>query len=150
MIEVKLTFAGQAELVAFFAGTPQVANQVAKTPTLISTQPALAAAAEPAKEAAKVAPPKQAPAATPTAVAAETSAPPAAAAASPSDAVVDYKTLQKAVFALAAKSREAVTGQAAKFGVTTFKDLDQSRWAEALSSIGAALDEINNPVEEAA
>ena len=52
---------------------------------------------------------------------------------------VDYPTLQKAVFALAGKSREAAAAVAASMGVKTFKELGQDKWAEALVAVNAAL-----------
>lgn len=62
---------------------------------------------------------------------------PAPAAESPSS--VDYPTLQKAVFALAGKSREAAAAVAQSFGVKTFKELDASKWGDALAAVNAAL-----------
>lgn len=78
--------------------------------------------------------------------AAEPSAPaaPAASTAS-SDAPapsVDYPTLQKAVFALAGKSREAASAVAQSFGVKTFKELDASKWADALAAVNAKIAEL--------
>jgi type IV secretory pathway VirB10-like protein len=75
--------------------------------------------------------------------AAEPSAPeaPAAQTASSSEPV-DYPTLQKAVFALAGKSREAAAAVAASMGVKTFKELDQSKWADALVAVNAKLAEL--------
>jgi hypothetical protein len=55
---------------------------------------------------------------------------------------VDYPTLQKAVFALAGKSREAAAAVAASMGVKTFKELDQSKWAEALAAVTDKLTEL--------
>lgn len=55
---------------------------------------------------------------------------------------VDYPTLQKAVFALAALNREAVIATAGSFGVKTFKELDQSKWAAALEAVQAKLAEL--------
>lgn len=55
---------------------------------------------------------------------------------------VDYPTLQKAVFALAGKSREAASEVAKSFGVPTFKTLDESRWAEALAAVNAKIAEL--------
>lgn len=66
-------------------------------------------------------------------------APPGPVAASPSN--VDYPTLQKAVFALAGKSREAAGAVAAELGVKTFKDLTEDKWADALVAVNAALAE---------
>lgn len=54
---------------------------------------------------------------------------------------VDYPTLQKAVFALAGKSREAAAAVAADLGVKTFKELTEDKWAEALAAVNAALAE---------
>lgn len=55
---------------------------------------------------------------------------------------VDYPTLQKAVFALAAINREAVIATAGSFGVKTFKELDQSKWAAALEAVQAKAAEL--------
>ena len=57
-------------------------------------------------------------------------------------AAVDYPTLQKAVFALAAINREAVIATASGFGVKTFKELDQSKWAAALEAVQAKVAEL--------
>lgn len=48
---------------------------------------------------------------------------------------VDYSTLQKAVFTLAGKSREAAAAVAQSFGVKTFKDLPADKWADALEAV---------------
>lgn len=53
---------------------------------------------------------------------------------------VDYPTLQKAVFALAAKNREAAATVAGAFGVKTFKELPEAKWADALVAVQAALE----------
>lgn len=72
--------------------------------------------------------------------AAAPSAPEAPAAPSVSSpASVDYPTLQKAVFALAGKSREAAAAVAASLGVKTFKELPEGKWAEALAAVNTAL-----------
>ena len=55
---------------------------------------------------------------------------------------VDYPTLQKAVFALAALNREAVIATASSFGVKTFKELDQGKWAAALEAVQAKVAEL--------
>lgn len=55
---------------------------------------------------------------------------------------VDYPTLQKAVFALAALNREAVIATAGSFGVKTFKELDQGKWAAALEAVQAKVAEL--------
>lgn len=62
--------------------------------------------------------------------------------ASPSPAAVEYSVLQKAVFTLAGKSREAAAAVAASFGVKTFKELDATRWAEALAAVNAKIAEV--------
>jgi hypothetical protein len=55
---------------------------------------------------------------------------------------VDYATLQKAVFTLAGKSREAAASIAAEFKVKTFKELSQDQWAAALEAVNAKLAEL--------
>ena len=57
-------------------------------------------------------------------------------------AAIDYPVLQKAVFALAGKSREAASEVAQSFGVKTFKDLDKSKWADALAAVNAKVAEL--------
>lgn len=86
-------------------------------------------------EAAKT----DAPADTPSTV--EASAAPETKAA-PSVPSVDYPTLQKAVFALAGKSREAAAEVAGKFGVKTFKELPEAQWADALAAVNTKLAEV--------
>lgn len=86
--------------------------------------------------------PKKEPAAEAPKPAAEPSAPETTAA--PAASSVDYATLQKAVFALAGKSREAAASVAASFGVKTFKDLDASKWGEALGAVQEKLAELEN------
>ena len=62
---------------------------------------------------------------------------PAAQTASSSEASpsVDYSVLQKAVFALAGKSRDAAAAVAAGFNVKTFKELPPEQWASALEAV---------------
>ena len=57
---------------------------------------------------------------------------------------VDYPTLQKAVFALAGKSREAAAAVASSFGVKTFKELRVDKWADALAAVNAKLAELES------
>jgi len=96
--------------------------------------------AEPKKEApAKKEAAKPAAAATPTT--AETTAAPEPKVESSAPAAIEYPVLQKAVFALAAKSREAATALVATFGVKTFKELPAEKWAEALAAVNAKLAE---------
>lgn len=56
-------------------------------------------------------------------------------------ASVDYPTLQKAVFALAGKSRDAAAAVAKSFDVKTFKELPEAKWSDALVAVNAALAE---------
>lgn len=71
-----------------------------------------------------------------------TAEPQAAEAPTEAPTAVDYTTLQKAVFALAALNREAVIATAGSFGVKTFKELDQSKWAAALEAVQAKVAEL--------
>lgn len=66
---------------------------------------------------------------------------PAASTASSSEPV-EYPVLQKAVFALAGKSREAAGAVAASLGVKTFKDLAADKWGDALVAVNAKLAEL--------
>jgi hypothetical protein len=68
---------------------------------------------------------------------------PAASTAS-SSAPVEYPLLQKAVFALAGKSREAAAAVAAGFGVKTFKELPADKWGEALGAVQEKLAELES------
>lgn len=80
------------------------------------------------------------PAATP---ASQPAAAPASTASSEkASASLDYATLQKAVFTLANTSREAAGEVAASFGVKTFKELDASKWGEALAAVNAKLESL--------
>lgn len=115
----------------------------ADAPAKTTSAPAPAAAsAETAAPASTAATAPQETAADPKPVA-EPSAPvaPAAQPAS-STAPVEYPVLQKAVFTLAGKSREAAAAVAASMGVKTFKELDQSKWAEALAAVNAKIAEL--------
>lgn len=76
-------------------------------------------------------------------VAASTPAPAAETSTSPASSV-DYPTLQKAVFALAGKSREAAAAVASSFGVKTFKELGQDKWGEALGAVQEKLAELES------
>lgn len=71
---------------------------------------------------------------------------PAASTASSSEASpsVEYPVLQKAVFALAGKNREAAASVAASFGVKTFKELEAAKWADALVAVNAKLAELES------
>lgn len=95
------------------------------------------ATAQAAVQTAKKSSVKQEPAATQTT--AETTAAPEPKV--ENSAAIEYPVLQKAVFALAGKSREAAAAVAASFGVKTFKELDASKWGDALTAVNAALAE---------
>ena len=143
MIEVKLTFASQAELVAFFTGNTGAVSAPEKAMVadikVGKSKPAPAAtdASSPQPAAPKDVPTTEAKA-DPKPAAAATSDAPAASSEKPA-ASVDYPTLQKAVFALAGKSRESAAAVAASFGVKTFKELPESKWADALAAVNTAL-----------
>lgn len=111
-------------------------------------------AAEPAPTAASAEAAPQAPTAAtasqetvaegkPAAAASAPATPAASTASSPAPtSSVDYATLQKAVFALAGKSRDAAAAVAASMGVKTFKELGQDKWAEALGAVQEKLAEL--------
>lgn len=114
----------------------------------------LKAAATPAAVVTKAAKPAAAtePPSDPKPVA-ELSAPvtPAASSASSSEpATIDYPTLQKAVFALAGKSRDAAASVAASMNVKTFKELGQDAWASALVAVNLKMVELETAELEAA
>ena len=94
------------------------------------------------KPAKAAKPAKQEPVKAAEVVAAKDETPVVEAPAEEQPAAVDYPTLQKAVFALAALNREAVVATASSFGVKTFKELDQGKWAAALEAVQAKLAEL--------
>ncbi len=57
---------------------------------------------------------------------------------------IEYTVLQKAVFALASISRDAVIELAASFGVKSFKELDAGRWDDALTAVNAKVEELKS------
>lgn len=79
---------------------------------------------------------------TPSSDASHTTSSAAASGANESSAAVEYPVLQKAVFALAGKSREAAASVASSFGVKTFKELPAEKWADALAAVNAKLAEL--------
>lgn len=138
MIQVTLNFPDQAALLAFFA------RPVVVVPTEVEApKPAKAE-----KTTAATTAPKTSPAPTPTKTTEvtdpkpelEPTAPSTTSSAKPSVSV-DYPTLQKAVFALAGKSRDAAAAVAKDFGVKTFKELPEAKWGDALVAVNAALAE---------
>lgn len=92
-----------------------------------------------AKKPAKTEAPAQAVGTQPTATEEAVAAPESQAEA---PAAIDYPTLQKAVFALAGKSRDAASAVAASFGVKTFKELPADKWADALAAVNAKIEEL--------
>ena len=153
-ITVTLTFANAAELVAYFQGTSLV--PVTKTevkPEAAKAEPAKkskadATASVPASQPVEQ-PVAETPATTPATggeqgnAAAEPSAPEATAASTASSPTsVDYATLQKAVFTLAGKDKASALAVAASFGVKTFKDLPEDKWADALTAVNAKIAEL--------
>lgn len=163
-IQVTLNFTSEADLLAFFANKKAVMHQpglplesgeflpaaeVNKAAKVAAPKPAAtpAAPAPAPKEAAAPAPAAESPSdPKPSAAAPAAEAQPSAAStAAPADSqtgTVDYPTLQKAVFTLAGKSREAAAAVAASFGVKTFKELDASKWGDALAAVNTKIAEL--------
>lgn len=108
------------------AATPAAAETKAAKPAPVGESPS-----DP-KPAAAVSSPSETAAVSPASSPAATASAPA----------VEYPVLQKAVFALAGKSRDAAAAVAASFGVKTFKELDASKWADALAAVNAKLAEV--------
>lgn len=59
---------------------------------------------------------------------------------------IDYPTLQKAVFKLAGISRDEASAMSKQFGVSTFKELNPSKWDEAFAAVNAKIEELNTAV----
>lgn len=158
-IELKFTFTSIDAAIAFMSAHNAKADPLPVIDAPKSAQaPAPAAGQATAKESA--APKKTVAAPSPVAPSAEaapqastaategnaaagasTQEAPAASTAS-SSAPVEYPVLQKAVFALAGKSREAAAAVAASFGVKTFKELPEAKWADALAAVQAKTAEL--------
>lgn len=122
-----------SNLLAGEAASAPKAQKAAATPAAAETKAAKAAPAveSPSDPKPVAAPSAPAPVAAPVASSSEPTAP-----------AVDYPTLQKAVFALAGKSREAAAAVAASLGVKTFKELDQDAWGNALGAVTMKLAEL--------
>ena len=123
----------------------------AAAPVAASGKATAKAGAAPGKTAAEKAQAAESAEAAPRASTAATGEGNAAAASTPAPAAetstsrassVGYPTLQKAVFTLAGKSREAAAAVVASFGVKTFKDLPADKWADALAAVNAKLAEL--------
>lgn len=144
MIQLTYTFSSQAELAAHLAAlqgqaapaAPEAAPAKKSKPATSAPAPAVPAPTAPIAEAAVVDAPE------PKQTSESATTPPAAAPAA-EPAAIDYGVLQKAVFILAAKSREACAKLVAEFGVKTFKELDQSRWPEALAAVNSKIAELS-------
>lgn len=109
----------------------------AAAPAAASGKATAKGGAAPGKTAAEKAPAAESVAAEPPASTAAASRP------APAPApTIEYTVLQKAVFTLAGKSREAAAAVAASFGVKTFKDLPADKWADALAAVNAKLAEL--------
>lgn len=135
MIQIQLQFATLAAAAAALAridadalvhGDTLPNAKISHTP-LPEIVPPPVEAAKPVKPKAEKAA-EVAPAATPpSAATTQTDAP----------ATIDYATLQKAVFKLAAApgGRQACTDLCKQFGVATFKELPAEKWGDALAKV---------------
>ena len=115
------------------------APKPAPAPAAASGKATAKGGAAPGKTVAEKAPAAESVAAEPPASTAAASSPAPAPAPAPT---IEYTVLQKAVFTLAGKSREAAAAVAASFGVKTFKDLPADKWADALAAVNAKLAEL--------
>jgi len=157
MITVTLNFTTISAAVAVLRDIPEAA--IVGQPRLDVTSPPLEAAApQPVAAAAQASSPAPSPrtakAATATAAPAQSTAKPsaqqstpaaaapAAATSAPADAPIDYSVLKAAVLKLVAISTDAAVKVNASFGVGSMKELDQSRWAEALAAVNAKIAEL--------
>jgi hypothetical protein len=125
------------------AGPATAKESAAPKKTAADKAPAAASAASAAPASTAATAPQETASEGKPAAAASAPAAPAASPAS-SSAPVDYPTLQKAVFALAGKSREAAAAVASSFGVKTFKELGQDQWGAALGAVQEKLAELEN------
>lgn len=156
MIEITLRFTSVALAAAALNqlnGTQLAAATVVEVPSTaemvadLQAKNAVTKAAAPKPKAEKPAPvvekqepvvPEKTP--EPVAAAASASTQPSAATGQTAAPTVAYPDLQKKVFQLASLSRDAASACASSFGVKTFKDLDASRWGEALAAVNAAIE----------
>lgn len=140
MIQVTMSFASVAEMIATLGPKAVVltagdaAADLAGTPRPDNPTPAAGKPA-PAPKAPKPAAAAPAPAKAPAAPAAP--------------AAIEYPVLQKAVFELAAKNKQAVMDVLAGLGVASAKELPAERYAEALAAVQAKTAELNAAVEVA-
>lgn len=127
-----------ADSIADLKGEPRPDNQ-ASAPAVTPGKPKAEKSPTPAPTPAAPAPTQ------PTAEAAQAAAP--APKAEPSAPVADegpleYAVLQKAVFTLAGKSRDAAAAINASFGVKTMKELPEAKRREALAAVNAKIAEL--------
>lgn len=146
MIQVTLTFTSIEAAIAVLRGIPENSVQIATPAAAPEITPEGNAVKVKAEKPAKTKPEASqsvAPAAAPSAVEQPAPAPEVKAEpvkeAAPAAEVLDYAVLQKAVFALAAKSKEAALAVNASFGVKTMKDLPEGKRREALAAVNAKL-----------
>ena len=130
MIEIKLSFTSIDEAIAYLARNKTDAGPL---PVIETAKPKAEAPKPKAEKTAS--PPAAAVSSQPETAAASPASSPEASASAPAADAVHYPTLQKAVFALAGKSREAAGAVAASLGVKTFKELPDTRWGEALAAV---------------
>lgn len=136
-VEIKLTFPTMDAAIAYLIANKAEADVAPAVQVAASPKPK---AEKTAEKAAPVSQPAAAVSSPPATVAASPVSSPEASP-SPAATAVEYSVLQKAVFTLAGKSREAAAAVAASFGVKTFKELDAARWAEALAAVNAKIAE---------
>lgn len=146
MIEVKFNFPNPAEAAAFLVSVQNFGVHAGSAaPGLALESGEFIPANElnkpvAAPKSVKKAEAKPAPAAEPAEAPAS-----AASTATPSDSqptTVEYPVLQKAVFTLAGKSRDAAAEVAASMGVKTFKELPAEKWGDALAAVNAKIAEL--------
>ncbi len=130
-VTVSMTFASLAEAMAALSSLPSGATPT--KPEKVKPDPKPTTAATPAAAPAPSSPTAEAPPAVAPAPKVQPSAP-----------ALDYPTLQKAVFELAATpaGREAAIALCKELGVATFKDLPADRWPAALDLVKARTEEL--------
>jgi hypothetical protein len=133
MIQVTLTFSSIAAAIQALRGIPE-ADQAVATVKEAPAKP----------QAEKTATPAASPAATPAAASASAKKQEPAASQEPAadEGVLDYAVLQKAVFALAGKSRDAALAVNQQFNVKTMKELPEDKRREALAAVNAKIAEL--------
>lgn len=138
MIQVTLTFTSIAAAIAALGALPGVDAALA---TVKDTP-------KPTVEKPKAEKTAASPAATPAVDSAPAKPKADAASQEPAadEGVLDYAVLQKAVFALAGKSRDAALEVNQQFGVKTMKELPEGKRREALAAVNAKLASLEEAV----